>query len=85
MLICFKVFGHFVFQFLVNYLFSSKLRSKITQQILTNICICLLLLNITFLIGIDKKENDEECFTATIFLHYSVLCLWAWLFVEGCF
>jgi len=64
-------------------LYFAKLRSKITQQILINICICLLLLNIIFVIGIDKKDNEKECFTATIFLHYSVLCLWAWLFVEG--
>jgi len=50
-----------------------------------HLCFAILLLNIFFLLGIERKEHETFCFASTILLHYAVLLAWAWMFAEATF
>ncbi|KAF5284108.1 hypothetical protein FQA39_LY17099 [Lamprigera yunnana] len=48
-----------------------------------NLCICLLIAELLFLIGIDQTENRLGCGIIAAFLHYFFLCAFVWMFFEG--
>ncbi|XP_076802640.1 adhesion G-protein coupled receptor G6-like isoform X1 [Clavelina lepadiformis] len=70
---------------LVTNLAFKQLRNKLHQKVLIHISISLLILNIAFLIGIDKTEEKTFCFVISVILHYAVLLSWAWMLAEGVF
>ncbi|KAF5286236.1 hypothetical protein FQR65_LT02248 [Abscondita terminalis] len=48
-----------------------------------NLCICLLIAELLFLIGIDQTGNRLGCGIIAVFLHYFFLCAFMWMFFEG--
>ncbi|CAH1982600.1 unnamed protein product [Acanthoscelides obtectus] len=48
-----------------------------------NLCLCLLLAEVLFLVGINQTENRIVCGVIAGFLHYFFLCAFAWMFFEG--
>ncbi|KAK9723171.1 GPCR proteolysis site, GPS, motif [Popillia japonica] len=48
-----------------------------------NLCICLLVAEILFLVGISRTENQIICGVIAAFLHYFFLCAFVWMFFEG--
>ncbi|XP_063929322.1 latrophilin Cirl isoform X2 [Zophobas morio] len=48
-----------------------------------NLCICLLIAELIFLIGIGQTENKIVCGVIAGFLQYFFLCAFIWMFFEG--
>ncbi|RZB40519.1 latrophilin Cirl [Asbolus verrucosus] len=48
-----------------------------------NLCICLLIAELIFLIGIGQTENKILCGVIAGFLQYFFLCAFIWMFFEG--
>ncbi|KAJ8707402.1 hypothetical protein PYW08_010654 [Mythimna loreyi] len=48
-----------------------------------NLCACLLVAEIVFLVGIDKTQNRIFCGVVAGLLHYFFLAAFAWMFLEG--
>ncbi|KAK5639482.1 hypothetical protein RI129_011974 [Pyrocoelia pectoralis] len=48
-----------------------------------NLCVCLLIAELLFLVGIDQTENRIGCGIIAAFLHYFFLCAFVWMFFEG--
>ncbi|XP_064215508.1 latrophilin Cirl isoform X7 [Tribolium castaneum] len=48
-----------------------------------NLCICLLIAELIFLIGVDQTENKIVCGVIAGFLQYFFLCAFIWMFFEG--
>lgn len=56
---------------------------NIRQMIHSNLCFCLLLAELIFLIGIDRIENKAICRTIAVALHYMFLAAFCWMLLEG--
>lgn len=67
----------------LTILLHRQLRSKLPQQVLIHLCLSLLLLNVSFLIGIERIHFPTFCFAITTILHYAVLLTWAWMLTEA--
>lgn len=52
-------------------------------SIYRSIYICLLLVEILFLIGIEQTETSKFCGFITVFLHCAILSAIAWFCFEG--
>ncbi|KAM3719272.1 Latrophilin-like protein [Dirofilaria immitis] len=48
-----------------------------------NLCFCLLLAELIFVIGIDRTENKMICRTVAVTLHYLFLAAFCWMLLEG--
>uniref|UniRef100_A0A914VSK4 Uncharacterized protein n=1 Tax=Plectus sambesii TaxID=2011161 RepID=A0A914VSK4_9BILA len=48
-----------------------------------NLCICLLLAELVFVIGIDRTENATVCSAIAVALHYLFLAAFCWMLLEG--
>ncbi|KAG6450607.1 hypothetical protein O3G_MSEX006656 [Manduca sexta] len=48
-----------------------------------HLCICLLIAEVVFLLGIDKTQNRIFCGIVAGLLHYFFLAAFAWMFLEG--
>ncbi|XP_031336260.1 latrophilin Cirl [Photinus pyralis] len=48
-----------------------------------NLCVCLLIAELLFLVGIDQTDNRLGCGFIAAFLHYFFLCAFVWMFFEG--
>ncbi|XP_044257478.1 latrophilin Cirl isoform X5 [Tribolium madens] len=48
-----------------------------------NLCICLLIAELIFLIGVDQTDNKIVCGVIAGFLQYFFLCAFIWMFFEG--
>ncbi|XP_056138305.1 cadherin EGF LAG seven-pass G-type receptor 1-like [Lampris incognitus] len=59
-----------------------KLRSNL-HSIHKNMVASIFLSELVFLIGINQTENAFICTVVAILLHYSYMCTFAWMFVEG--
>lgn len=71
------VLQNFFFSFL--FLFLQSCRTTIYR----NLYICLLFIEILFLIGIELSEDHVLCGFASAFLHCSFLSATGWIFFEG--
>ncbi|XP_069755538.1 adhesion G-protein coupled receptor G5-like [Narcine bancroftii] len=62
-----------------------KLKGNDTTKIHINLCIACFLLNTNFLINewFSDLMIDGLCKTLAVFLHYSLLCLFTWMAIEG--
>nr|XP_039271328.1 adhesion G protein-coupled receptor E3-like [Styela clava] len=74
-----------LFATIVTILSFKQLRSKTAQQILLQLCINLFLMNILFLVGIDRRDEMLFCTVIAAMLHYFLLAAWAWMFIEAMF
>ncbi|CDQ99205.1 unnamed protein product, partial [Oncorhynchus mykiss] len=59
-----------------------KLRSNL-HSIHKNLVVSIFLSELVFLFGINQTENVFTCTVVAILLHYSYMCTFAWMFVEG--
>ncbi|KAK6318507.1 hypothetical protein J4Q44_G00117980 [Coregonus suidteri] len=59
-----------------------KLRSNL-HSIHKNLVVSIFLSELVFLFGINQTENVFMCTVVAILLHYSYMCTFAWMFVEG--
>ncbi|XP_062317832.1 cadherin EGF LAG seven-pass G-type receptor 1-like [Osmerus eperlanus] len=59
-----------------------KLRSNL-HSIHKNLVASIFLSELVFLFGINQTENAFMCTVVAILLHYSYMCTFAWMFVEG--
>ncbi|KAM6973322.1 cadherin EGF LAG seven-pass G-type receptor 1-like [Aplochiton taeniatus] len=59
-----------------------KLRSNL-HSIHKNLVASIFLSELVFLFGINRTENAFLCMLVAILLHYSYMCTFAWMFVEG--
>ncbi|XP_071500571.1 adhesion G protein-coupled receptor L3-like [Diadema antillarum] len=48
-----------------------------------NLCISLLVAELLFLVGVKRTENRIVCSVIAGLIHYSFLCAFAWMFLEG--
>ncbi|XP_072173174.1 latrophilin-like protein 1 [Diadema setosum] len=48
-----------------------------------NLCISLLVAELLFLVGVERTENKIACSVIAGLIHYSFLCAFAWMFLEG--
>uniref|UniRef100_W5KPZ0 Cadherin EGF LAG seven-pass G-type receptor 1 n=1 Tax=Astyanax mexicanus TaxID=7994 RepID=W5KPZ0_ASTMX len=59
-----------------------KLRSNL-HSIHKNLVAAIFLSELIFLAGINQTDNPFVCTVVAILLHYSYMCTFAWMFVEG--
>uniref|UniRef100_A0AAZ3P386 Cadherin EGF LAG seven-pass G-type receptor 1 n=1 Tax=Oncorhynchus tshawytscha TaxID=74940 RepID=A0AAZ3P386_ONCTS len=59
-----------------------KLRSNL-HSIHKNLVVSIFLSELVFLFGINQTEKVFTCTVVAILLHYSYMCTFAWMFVEG--
>ncbi|KAM9471158.1 cadherin EGF LAG seven-pass G-type receptor 1 [Clarias gariepinus] len=59
-----------------------KLRSNL-HSIHKNLVAAIFLCELIFLTGINQTDNPFVCTVVAILLHYSYMCTFAWMFVEG--
>ncbi|KAI8774140.1 adhesion G-protein coupled receptor F1 [Biomphalaria glabrata] len=60
---------------IVVYLYLWKYVKSERSVLLINICVCMLISYLVFLVGIDKTDHQILCQLIAIFLHYSFLCV----------
>ncbi|XP_025831335.1 latrophilin Cirl-like isoform X3 [Agrilus planipennis] len=48
-----------------------------------NICVCLLVVELLFVIGVGQTDSELACRIIAAFLHYFILCTFIWMFFEG--
>uniref|UniRef100_A0A915PTL3 Uncharacterized protein n=1 Tax=Setaria digitata TaxID=48799 RepID=A0A915PTL3_9BILA len=48
-----------------------------------NLCFCLLLAELVFVVGIDRTENKVICRAVAVALHYLFLAAFCWMLLEG--
>ncbi|CAJ0581711.1 unnamed protein product, partial [Mesorhabditis spiculigera] len=48
-----------------------------------NLCLCLLIGNLVFVIGIDRTGNKTGCSVVALILHYFFLAAFFWMLIEG--
>lgn len=48
-----------------------------------NLCACLLLAEVVFMLGIDQTQSRILCGVIAGMLHYLFLAAFAWMFLEG--
>ncbi|XP_069746020.1 adhesion G-protein coupled receptor G2-like isoform X18 [Narcine bancroftii] len=70
---------------LLTYLTFEKLRRDYPSKILINLCVALLLLNMTFLIDswISTYNIDGLCIAVAVLLHYFLLVSFTWMSLEA--
>uniref|UniRef100_A0A0R3RJM4 Latrophilin Cirl n=1 Tax=Elaeophora elaphi TaxID=1147741 RepID=A0A0R3RJM4_9BILA len=70
--------------FLASLIFSC-FRSlwNVRHMIHCNLCFCLLLAELIFVIGIDRTENKTICRAVAVILHYLFLAAFCWMLLEG--
>lgn len=49
----------------------------------SNLCLCLLLAELVFVIGIDRTANKAVCRAVAVALHYFFLAAFCWMLLEG--
>uniref|UniRef100_A0A914PS58 Uncharacterized protein n=1 Tax=Panagrolaimus davidi TaxID=227884 RepID=A0A914PS58_9BILA len=67
--------------FLIFTLFRSLY--TVRHAIHRNLCLCLLVANLLFVIGIDRTGNSSACRGIAIALHYFFLASFCWMLLEG--
>ncbi|KAK0069952.1 adhesion G protein-coupled receptor E2, partial [Biomphalaria pfeifferi] len=60
---------------IVIYLYFWRYVKNERSVLLVNLCVCMLISYLVFLLGIDKTDNQILCQFVGIFLHYSFLCV----------
>nr|XP_026691118.1 neurogenic locus Notch protein-like isoform X4 [Ciona intestinalis] len=60
------------------YITIKSLRDRKPSLYLLNICVCLFIIYVTFLVGVPAIETKTGCDVATIFLQFSLLAFWFW-------
>ncbi|KAK6990654.1 adhesion G protein-coupled receptor E2 [Biomphalaria glabrata] len=60
---------------IVIYLYFWRYVKNERSVLLLNLCVCMLISYLVFLLGIDKTDNQILCQFIGIFLHYSFLCV----------
>ncbi|XP_071960620.1 adhesion G-protein coupled receptor G6-like [Antedon mediterranea] len=68
---------------IITFIYFRNLRGKRPQRILVNLCISLLFLYTTFVIGIELTTCYYCCIVVAILLHYFVLTTLFWMLVEA--
>merc|ERR1712150_100231 len=63
-------------------LFRPELRRSLPPKILMNLCLAVLLFNITFLVGADNKTRNLPCEPVSMLLQYFFLSMIFWNVVE---
>ncbi|XP_029638725.1 cadherin EGF LAG seven-pass G-type receptor 1 isoform X1 [Octopus sinensis] len=48
-----------------------------------NLAVSIILVQLIFLIGIDRKDSPVACKVVAIFLHYVMMAMFCWMLVEG--
>ncbi|PAV90498.1 hypothetical protein WR25_27150 isoform B [Diploscapter pachys] len=56
---------------------------SIRNSIHANLCFCLLVAELTFVIGMDRTSNPTGCAVVALFLHYFFLASFCWMLLEG--
>ncbi|CAG9536866.1 unnamed protein product [Cercopithifilaria johnstoni] len=56
---------------------------NVRHMIHTNLCFCLILAELIFVIGIDRTENKIICCAIAAALHYFFLTAFCWMLLEG--
>uniref|UniRef100_A0AC34F4U0 Uncharacterized protein n=1 Tax=Panagrolaimus sp. ES5 TaxID=591445 RepID=A0AC34F4U0_9BILA len=69
----------------ITFLIFTLFRSLYTVRhaIHRNLCLCLLVANLLFVIGIDRAGNLSACRGVAIALHYFFLASFCWMLLEG--
>uniref|UniRef100_H2YIL3 G-protein coupled receptors family 2 profile 2 domain-containing protein n=1 Tax=Ciona savignyi TaxID=51511 RepID=H2YIL3_CIOSA len=60
------------------YITISQLRKRKPTIFILNICVCLIVVYITFLTGIQNTSDKTLCDATAIILQYSLLAFWCW-------
>uniref|UniRef100_A0A915AR09 Uncharacterized protein n=2 Tax=Parascaris TaxID=6254 RepID=A0A915AR09_PARUN len=70
---------------LFSLLIFSCIRSlwNVRNTIHRNLCLCLLIAELVFVIGIDRTENKAVCSAIAVILHYFFLASFCWMLLEG--
>nr|XP_026690955.1 uncharacterized protein LOC100184291 isoform X3 [Ciona intestinalis] len=71
-----SLFG--VFLTFVIYISIKQLRNRQPTIFILNICVCLFIVYITFLFGIQATETKTTCDASAMILHYALLAFWFW-------
>jgi len=61
-----------------------NLRQNMISQIHINLCLCLLISNLVFLIVVQKPRDFDDCVGIAAILHFFLVSAFAWMAVE-CF
>ncbi|VDD88665.1 unnamed protein product, partial [Enterobius vermicularis] len=56
---------------------------NVRNMIHRNLCICLLVAELVFVVGIDRTFNKGLCSAIAVILHYIFLCAFCWMLLEG--
>ncbi|KHN75537.1 Latrophilin-3 [Toxocara canis] len=70
---------------LLSFLVFTCFRSlwNVRNTIHRNLCLCLLIAELTFVVGIDRTENKAVCASIAVILHYFFLASFCWMLLEG--
>lgn len=71
------------FNSILNTFSCRKLRAKLAPKLLICLCISLMLLLITFLIGAEQTQNRPICQIVAILLQFFTLTTFSWMAVEA--
>ena len=62
---------------------SSAVRKTQSQKVNVNLAASLLCLNIIFIIGVTKTDNQPACMAVAALIHYFILVSFCWMFVAS--
>ncbi|XP_071949529.1 adhesion G-protein coupled receptor G2-like [Antedon mediterranea] len=69
---------------IITLLSVKEIRQRMPQKIMINLCIALLLLDVVFVLGIDRPDTGSgSCIAVAVLLHYFLLVSISWTFVEA--
>ncbi|XP_071953524.1 adhesion G-protein coupled receptor G7-like [Antedon mediterranea] len=69
---------------IITLLSTKKIRNRLPQKIMINLCIALLCLDLVFVLGIDNhKKGSTSCIAVAALLHYFLLVSISWTLVEA--
>lgn len=71
------------FNSILNTFSCGKLRAKLAPKLLICLCISLMLLLITFLIGAEQAQNQPICQIVAILMQFFTLTTFSWMAVEA--
>ncbi|XP_071953180.1 adhesion G-protein coupled receptor G2-like [Antedon mediterranea] len=69
---------------IITLLSSKKLRNRLPQKIMINLCVALLCLDLVFVLGIDNHQTgNTSCIAMAALLHYFLLVSISWTLLEA--
>ncbi|XP_060606054.1 uncharacterized protein LOC132758398 isoform X2 [Ruditapes philippinarum] len=71
-----------VLTMVMHFIFWRRVKTK-RVKILMNLCVALVISYVTFLVGVDRTEDEKGCAAVAALLHYIYLVVFSFMLAEG--